>query len=333
MKIEVYGMENPLIDILTEVTDKDISALRAEKGIMQLIDLERRQEILSYIRGRDITYNCGGSGPNTIIALSGFGIRTALAGKVANDDYGDIYVKQLSAFPLQDDIIREEGATGSSIILITPDCERTMNTYLGVNRNFGPGDINEPNLSSSEFFYTTGYMWDTEQQKAAVTKALDIAKRKGVRVAFDVADPFAVRRYREDFLRLLKEHVSVLFANSEEAGLLFGTESIHESLAALSALVDIAVVKDGRHGSYVRSGKDEFFIPPRTVTAADSTGAGDMYAAGFLYGMCKGFSPYDSGVCASYFASEIVQQMGAQFSPEKKAEIREILSACGWKYV
>ncbi|HOV64217.1 MAG TPA: adenosine kinase [Spirochaetia bacterium] len=333
MKIEVYGMENPLIDILTEVSDEDIINLKAEKGIMQLIDLPRRQEILSYIRGRKITYNCVGSGPNTVIALAGFGIKAALAGKVGYDEYGDIYVKQLSEFPVQNDIIREEGATGSSIILITPDCERTMNTYLGVNRNFGPKDINERNISSSEFFYTTGYMWDTEQQKAAVAVALEIAEKHGVQVAFDVADPFAVRRYKDDFLRLLKNHVSIAFANAEEAGILFDTGDVHESLAALGGVVEIAVVKNGKNGSYVRSGEEEYFIPARPVRATDSTGAGDMYAAGFLYGICKGFSPRDAGICASYFASEIVQQLGAQFSPGRKAEIEETLITCGWKYI
>ena len=263
-----------------------------------------------------------------MLALSSFGIRAAIAGKVGKDEYGNIYKNKLSAYELQDDIISEYGPTGSSIILVTPDCERTMNTFLGVNRNFGPDDINEANLCSSRYFYTTGYMWDTELQKAAVTKALDISKKNDIKVAFDVADPFAVKRSKDDFLRLLRNNVSIAFANSEEAAILFDTENIKDSLFALSSIVDYAVVKDGKRGSYVGYNGKEYFIPTRNITPEDTTGAGDMYAAAFStesvpvsLHMIQGYLPL--------LCFEIVRQFGAQFSEEKEKVLKIISSKAG----
>lgn len=208
---DIYGIGNPLIDILAEINDKDLENLEIPKGIMSLIDLNERENILSYINSKKKEYSCGGSCPNTMITLSALGVKTALGGKTGNDEYGEIYENQLINHENITSSLRTgESATGSSIILITPDGERSMNTYLGSNREFNENDVDETALNSSSFFYFTGYMWDTENQKSAILKSLDICRSKGIKVAFDVADPFAVGRYKDDFLNLIEKRADIV---------------------------------------------------------------------------------------------------------------------------
>ena len=201
---DVYGIGNPLIDILAKIDDSDLENLSIPKGIMSLIDIDQRKKILSYLEDTVKEYSCGGSCPNTMITLSALGVSTALGGKTGNDEFGKIYEDQLIRHKnITSSLRKGNSATRSSIILITPDSERSMNTYLGSNREFNENDVDEKVLDSSSFFYFTGYMWDTENQKSAIMKSLDICRSRGIKVAFDVADPFAVGRYKDDFLKLI----------------------------------------------------------------------------------------------------------------------------------
>ncbi|MBT3276003.1 MAG: adenosine kinase, partial [Spirochaetales bacterium] len=215
----------------------------------------------------------------------------------------------------------------------TPDSERTMNTYLGANREFTKGDINFDIVADSRFLYFTGYMWDTDLQKQAVMSAIEIGKRNGAVVAFDVADPFAVNRNRDAFIELIEKNVDIVFANREEAKLLFGTETANDAAEKLSTVCDIAVVKDGAAGSLVkRSHGAVERIPVRNVKAVDTTGAGDMYAAGFLYGIISGLSDREAGICASYLASRVVETWGAQFPPDKREEVAQEVITGSWRF-
>ena len=331
--MQVYGIGNPLIDILIQVTDEDIAALGLAKGTMHLIDLEERSRILKHVEGRPIEYRCGGSCPNTIIALSSLGIDAGLGGKVGRDREGDEYIRQLSSFSRQSELCRGVGATGSSIILITPDTERTMNTFLGANREYSLADLDRSAIAAAGYLYFTGYMWDTEEQKDAILTAIAICRESDTKVVFDAADPFAVNRNRSEFISLLQEHVDIFFANREEAGILFGCDTLAGCVESLADLCDIAVVKDGKNGSVVHSGAEEHVIPVNRVTAVDSTGAGDTYAAGFIYGLISGFSLREAGLCASWLASRIVQVKGAQFTPAEFAAIRRGLDAGEWRSI
>ncbi len=330
----VYGIGNPLIDILVNVNDGDLSNLNLSKGTMHLIDEKRREEILLYIEDKKKVYSCGGSCPNTIIALSAFGIKTVLSGKISRDKFGEIYTAQLKDPGVISDIkFGDEYPTGSSIILISPDTERTMNTYLGICRFFSKEDINENLLKDSEILYFTGYMWDTESQKEAVIKAVDIAKKHNITVVFDVADPFVVQRNKKAFLDLIEKKIDIVFANNEEAKILFDNSDIRTGIDELSKMTDTAIVKNGASGSFIKQ-KDENLIeiPVNKVSAIDTTGAGDMYAAGFLFGLSKKYNVFDSGICASFLASQIILQKGAQFSKEKINTLKVILSTEKWKY-
>ena len=329
--MNIFGIGNPLIDILIQVEETDIANLGLSKGTMHLVDLEERSRILNTLKSRPVEYRCGGSCPNTIITLASLGVDAAVGGKVGKDKEGDEYIRMLKGLSPKSTLKQGKEATGSSIILITPDTERTMNTYLGANREFSLADLDVEMVYNADYFYFTGYMWDTEDQKAAIFKAIEICREGKTRVVFDVADPFAVTRNRDEFIGLLNDHVDILFANREEAKILYGCDTLEGCVDHLGRVCDIAVVKDGSRGSIVHTRTDDYQIPVFKVDAVDSTGAGDTYAAGFLYGLMQGFSPEEAGYCASWLASKIVSVKGAQFAPEEFAVIKAGLDSREWK--
>jgi len=322
----VYGIGNPLIDIIVQVSDEDLSQLGIHKGTMHLIDAQRRSNLLNYLSNKEFSYSCGGSCPNTIITLASLGVATTLAGMVGNDEFGTIYQKRLTELAVRDELTFCDQPTGSSIILISPDSERTMNTYLGANRQYSRECVVGQTVRAADFFHFTGYMWDTQPQKAAVTYALEIAKSSGTRVSFDIADPFAVARNRDTFLQLIKHHADIVFANSEEARILFDNYDAYECCKSMGKLCETAIVKNGKHGSFISYRQKIMKIPVQgPVVPTDTTGAGDVYAAGLLYGLCHQLTIEESGFIASLLAGEIIQQRGAQFPLEKSKTLQQEL--------
>ena len=295
----VYGIGNPLIDLLCFVTDKDIENLSLFKGTMNLIDEDKRKEIVEYLNKKEIRYSCGGSCPNTMVTLKSLGIETTLAGGIGFDDLGKMYKSRLKELGVNDELVENNAATGTSIILVTEDRERTMCTFLGANRNFNKDDVNLESAKKADIFYFTGYMWDTDSQQGAIRKVLDIKKKSNFIVAFDIADPFAVGRYRQTFFDIIKEYVDIVFANSEEARYLIDNYDAYECSKSIGKLCKTAVVKNGKKGSYISHDGKIYEIPVYgTNRPIDTTGAGDTYAAGFLYGVQKGYSVEDSGKCS-----------------------------------
>ena len=328
---KVYGIGNPLIDIITQITEDDLALLGLHKGTMHLIDEDRRRELLSFISDKNIAYSCGGSCPNTIITLASFGIPSAVAGMVGIDDFSDIYKNRLIELSVFDELQRCEAPTGSSVILITPDSERTMNTFLGANRLFGPNDINPKMIHAADFFHFTGYMWDTDSQKQSILKGISIAEESGTKISFDIADPFAVSRNRLAFLDLIEKHADIVFANNEEARILFDNYDAYECARSMGKLCKTAIVKNGKHGSFICDNGTMHAVPVKGKDPVDTTGAGDVYAAGFLLGLCRSLSAFDSGLLASFLAGEIIGQHGAQFSPEKIRLLTESIEKKSWQ--
>ncbi len=338
-----------MIDVVIQASDEDLTALELDKGIMHLVTEDRQQEILEYFADAPRTYRPGGAAPNTLIALAGLGVPSVVCGKIGDDEFGQTYNQQVAAYGITSRLMQGSGATGSSIILVTSDGERTMNTHLGMCQEFGIGDLDEELLHRSRFLYFTGYMWDTEVQKAAIRRALKVAHEAGVTVAFDLADPFAVERYREDFLQLLQDDVDIVFANRTEAQILYGAEDPERLAEALGRHVQIAALKVGKDGSLVteRAGAAEHAgatepaappaasgaaprvtaVPGRPIRAVDSTGAGDMFAAGFLAALAHGSDPVHASRAAGWLAEEIIQQVGAQFTVEHITRLRGELAA------
>lgn len=326
MSPNIYGIGNPLIDIIVHTDDKLLSELGIHKGTMHLIDSTERKEILDSIAQLSCSYSCGGSCPNTMITLSTLGIPAALGGKVGQDEYGLIYKKALKKSGTIDLLSASpESPTGTSIILVTPDSERTMNTFLGANRLFCTSDIDFEALNSSNLFHFTGYMWDTVNQKEAVQSCLNEARDKGKTISFDIADPFAVSRNRETFLSIIGDYADIVFANNEEARILFDNYDAYECCKSMGKICKTAIVKNGKHGSVISHDGRLLRIPAKGTTVIDTTGAGDIYAAGFLYGYLTEEPVTASGHIASYLAGEIISKVGAQFTDEQIRLIKKRL--------
>lgn len=332
INIEVYGIGNPLIDVLAHVTDQDIESLGLEKGTMTLIDTEQGNDILKYIKDLEKKYSCGGSAPNTMITLAALGIETALAGMVGKDELGGIYKERLEEKKVHSDLSTSTVDTGSCIVLVTPDYERTMSTRLGACREFGPGNVNHKKIAEASYLYFTGYMWDTENQKKALREAIKTARKAGTKVAFDLADPFVVERHYDDFTSLINDSVDILLANREEAKLMLGYDDPEKASKELAQNNLIAAVKNCADGSCIGCADGECIsIDVYKVDAVDSTGAGDNYAAGFLYGLIKGYSNADAGKLASFVAAQVVKQTGAQFNEQSSAKLRRAIAENEWR--
>lgn len=318
----VYGIGNPLIDIIINAKDNDLNNLGLDKGVMHLVDEKRQKEILSYFSKSKPIYHPGGSAPNTLLACSALGIPSLITGKIGNDEFGDVYIKQAQKFGVIPALVQGQGTTGSSIIIVTPDGERTMNTHLGMCRSFSKEDIDIEKLSKSKFLYFTGYMWDTKSQKTAIKTAINFAKANKIKIIFDVADPFVVKRNREEFLEIIKKDIDIVFTNKYELAILYDSKDYNISANYLSKIVKIAGIKLGKKGSIVLENGLQTLLPPRSIIAKDSTGAGDMYAAGFILALSKGLEPIQAGKIGGFLAEEIIQGTGAQFNMNKIEELR-----------
>ena len=326
-KAAIFGIGNPLIDVVINVEDNDLKNLGVDKGIMHLVDENRRKEIMSYFKNMSPIYHPGGSAPNTLVACAGLEITGVISGKIGNDKFGEIYKSQVEKYGITSRLVIGDGPTGSSIILVTPDGERTMNTHLGMCQDFSIADIDESLLTKADIFYFTGYMWDTDSQKSAIKHALSIAKENRIKVIFDVADPFAVQRYRDAFLTLIEEEADVVFANQAELSILFDTKDINVAANSLGRIVNIAAVKLGKEGCLVIENGNLCKITSRPIIAKDSTGAGDMFAAGFIAALSKGYSGKAAGKIGGYLAEEIIQIPGAQF---EKSVIKQLNIDLPW---
>ena len=323
--VRVYGIGNPLIDLLADIEETELTEMSLQKGTMQLIDDDAGDRILAALGDREKTYASGGSCPNTMNTIAALGETAALAGCVGNDELGDIYASRLTSDGVVSDLTRVDGATGTSIILISPDGERTMHTRLGVCRRFAPEAVDHRLVADAEILYVTGYMWDTASQKQAVTEALKTANAGDTTVVFDVADPMAVDRHRDDFRDLIRRDVDIVLANRDEARMLLerDSESTTNAAAELSRWCSMAAVKNGARGSSLGVDGTVTDIPAFNVKAVDTTGAGDNYAAGLIFGLLRGRSAVDAAAFASTVAAEIVQHRGAQFRGQTRAALAQ----------
>ena len=331
-KSKVYGIGNVLMDILVRVEEQDITNLGLAKGTMHLTEGKEREKIVNFVQNHEAVYECGGSAPNTIITLSSLGVPAGLSGKIGPDDFGERYNARLAEHGVTSFLALGEGDTGSSVIMVTPDSERTMNTSLCINSEYSVDNINPGAIEEADYFFFTGYMWDTESQKNALLKAIDIAKGAGTKIVFDAADPFAVHRAEGEFHRLIEKHFDIVLANAEEARIMFDRADPESAVAQLSQLCDIAIVKDGSRGSLVQSGDEKHIIPVNTVDAEDTTGAGDIYASGFIFGLCRGWDLYRSGLFASWLASQIVRVTGAQFCAADVKRLNAAVADGSWDF-
>jgi sugar/nucleoside kinase (ribokinase family) len=321
---DITSVCNALMDVLIEISDDDIKKLGLTKGVMHLVDSARQKEVLSHFKGKAHVTELGGSAMNAIRTLASLGHKTVFAGMVNDDEYGNRIRERMNSLGIKSYLGgHNDEATGTCLILITPDGERTMNTNLGASRLYDATHIPHQEIAQSQVFHFCGYQWDTEDQKSALMSSIKTAHQNNTLISFDLADPFVVDRNRDDFIRLIHEEADLVFANKEEAKLLFN-KSPEETARRIAETGSIAVVKLGADGALVVKGKEEYRIAPVPTTVVDTTAAGDMFAAGFLHGFLKGRDLPTCGKIAATLASDVISRVGAIVSGDALSKARTL---------
>lgn len=319
---QVVGIGNAMVDVLTQCTDDFLDWMGIEKGIMQLVDRERGETL--YAAMKDRTQAPGGSVGNTMAGLGNLGLNCAFIGRVKDDALGRFYARSLelegTRFP-NPPAPDAELPTSRSMIFVTPDGERSMNTYLGAGADFGPEDLDEGVLRDADYLFLEGYLFDKDAGKAAFLRAAEICRAAGGKAGITLSDPFCVDRHRDDFHRLVRT-LDYVIGNQHEWESLYRTADLEEAL--LRAAADCPVVVCTRSGAdvvLIREG-ERVEVPVHRVVPVDATGAGDQFAAGFLYGLATGQPLGKAGRMGCIAAAEVISHFGARPETDVKALFR-----------
>lgn len=328
----IHGMGNPLMDIILTGTHDDLAALAAEPGTMNLVTYEEQLAVIQ--RCRQVSRLPGGSCANTMRAAAWItrqlqDAATALhyVGAVGCDRFGDVFADELQASGVTAELARKSTPTGSSAIVVTPDFERTMFTFLGACRELDETDLDLAAIARSSILHVTGYMWDTASQEAAARKAAAAARAAGVLVSFDVADPFVAERYGQKLRSWLPQNCDMLFANRAELQSLTGVSGPDSAiLTAAQAFAPHLVMKTGADGCLVRCGAATVAVAGYRVQPRDTTGAGDSFAGGYLYGTARGWPLKRCAQLANRIAAAVVTVEGCRYDGIDPAIIQELCS-------
>lgn len=311
-KHDVLCIGNAIVDIIARADDVFLRDNNIIKGAMNLIDAERATSL--YDKMGPAVETSGGSAGNTAAGIASMGGRAAYFGKVTDDGLGTIFRHDIRAQGVAFDTLPliAEPPTARSMIFVTPDGERSMNTYLGACVELTPDDVEEDKAAGSQVTYFEGYLWDPPQAKDAIRKTADIAHANGRQVAMSLSDPFCVDRYRDEFLELMRTGtVDIVFANSDEVKSLYQTADLDTAINALAADCALGAVTMSDKGSIIVRGEERVPVAAAPIKElVDTTGAGDLYAAGFLYGYTRGYDLETNGKLGSLAAGIIVQQIG-----------------------
>lgn len=327
MKYDVYGIGNALVDMEFKVNDEFFKNNNVEKGLMTLVEEERQSELLDVlhkIHSDEIKKACGGSAANTVIAVSQFGGNSFYSCKVANDEAGKFYLNDLKDNGVHTKYTEESapaGTTGKCMVMVTPDAERTMNTFLGITATFSEEELVEEEIKNSKWLYIEGYLVASPTGQAAALKAKEIARKHGVKVAFTMSDPNMVKFFGENVAAILDGGVDMLFCNEVEAMEYAQTSDLSHAREELKKCAKNFAITLGKNGSTIWDGTMFIDIEPHTVEAVDSNGAGDMFSGAFMYGITNGHTMAGSGTLASLASSKIVSQFGPRLSWAQAKEV------------
>ncbi|MEX2649122.1 MAG: adenosine kinase [Alphaproteobacteria bacterium] len=312
-RIDVLGIGNAIVDVLVKVNDDFLTDRRLAKGAMTLIDADDALALYGAIGGAAEV--AGGSAANTMVGVAALGGKAIYIGKVRDDALGHLFAQNLRAAGVAYHTRpASEGApTARSFILVTPDAQRTMCTFLGASIALRPADVDEADVAAARVTYLEGYLWDAPSAREAFAKAIRAARKAGRRVAFTLSDPFCVARHRADFLRLVADEVDILFANEAEITALYEAGSFDEAMQHVRGHCDIAALTRSEQGSVVLARSEVHVIDAHHVgRVVDTTGAGDLYAGGFLAGLTQGRDLATCGRLGSLAAGEIIAHIGAR---------------------
>lgn len=318
--IDVLGIGNAIVDVISHADDAFIAENGLAKGAMTLIDADQAEALYAKMGpGVEIS---GGSAANTIAGIAGLGGRAAYIGKVADDQLGAVFRHDIRAAGVAYDSapIADGAPTARCLILVTPDAQRTMNTFLGASTELGPDDIDPALVARAQITYLEGYLWDKPAAKEAFVKAARLAGEAGRKVSLTLSDTFCVDRHRDSFLELIDGHIDILFGNEAELLALYQTDNFNAALAAVRGHCDIAVLTRSEKGSVVLEGPNVYEVPADPVAkVVDTTGAGDLFAAGFLFGVTQGRHLAECARIGSIAAAEIISHTGARAEADLKA--------------
>lgn len=318
-ELHICGLGNGLVDVQVEISEQTLASLGTKKGTMTLVDAETQGKHLAALDGHAIHRSSGGSAANTMIAVAQFGGRAALKTVLGNDGMGKFYATEFQELGIHLDADMVSGAsTGTCLILITPDAERTMLTALGVNQAFGVEHIKEQTVARAEWLYIEGYKFSEPNGSEAIRESLKFARRHGTKIAVSFSDTFVVNVFR-DSLEEVAAQADLVFCNETEGMAYTGAEDSDESFRQLCAAFPAVACTFGGRGSKIKFGDDIHDIAAYHATPIDTTGAGDIFAAGVLYGITHGYSPEKAAHLGSFAAAKIVSQFGARLKepPEK----------------
>ena len=329
-KYDIYGMGNALVDMEFQVDAGFLERMKVEKGVMTLVDQKRQDLLLESLCGQRPQMSCGGSAANTMIALAQLGGQGFYSCKVAFDETGEFFYRDLMAQGIKSNLNknRPSGVTGKCMVFITPDADRTMNTCLGITETFSEEELVEKELGKARYLYIEGYLLASQSGRKAALKASQMAKREGVKTALTFSDPNIVKFFKKGLLEIIGPKVDVLFCNKEEALSFTETSSVEKAAKKLQDLAEILVITLGPLGALLSKGHKPILIPGIKVPAVDTNGAGDLFAGSFLYGVSHDYGFETSARLACTASARLVTQYGPRLKPGQMLSIkREILDA------
>nr|WP_010132292.1 adenosine kinase [Microbulbifer agarilyticus] len=323
---ELYGIGAALLDTEIEVTDSDLKTLGVDKGVMTLVDDARQQQLVDDLKNHLVTasHACGGSGANTIIAASYFGLNTFYSCKVADDANGDFYRNNLAAAGVRYPEVLNNAATGTTgkcLVLITPDAERSMNTFLGISAELSVNELDSDALAQSRWAYIEGYLVSSPTGRAAAIALREQAESGGVKTALSLSDPMMVQLFHDGLKEMIGGGVDLLFCNRDEALQYCATDSLQEAAQTLRQHCKAFAITLGADGALLWDGEQEYRVASPKVNAIDTNGAGDMFAGAFLYGINRGMRFAEAGELACRAAAQVVSQYGPRLRAEQHQEL------------
>lgn len=324
----VYGLGNGIMDLQLSVDDNEFSRLGLRRGSMNLVDTKEQADLLSRFKGHEVHQASGGSAANTIIALAQLGGKAVYGCLLGDDSFGKFYADEMQKLGVELYTRAVAGATtGSSVILITPDAERTMNTHLGVSAELSAEHVSSRYVKESEWIYLEGYLFSAPGGRAAIRQALKYASKSGTRAALTFSDTFIVNGFREALSEALNQ-CELVFANLSEAAVFVEENDEEKVFEKLKNVAPNVIMTMSERGVKLRFDGLDYSLPAYETQAVDDTGAGDMFAGGFLYGIAHGLGAEDSARLAAYLASRVVSQLGPRLSGDllNEAEVKRLLA-------
>jgi sugar/nucleoside kinase (ribokinase family) len=324
-RLDVLAIGNAIVDVIANVDDPFLEREGLTKGSMRLIDAEEAERL--YAQMPSPKQVSGGSAGNTAAGVAALGGRAGFIGQVADDQLGEFYIRDLRSTGVQFDTAPADFGvpTARSMVLVTPDGNRTMNTFLGAAQHLPAGALNEEQIAASAVLYLEGYLWDPEAPRYAMVRAIEVARQAGRRVAFTLSDTFCIDRHRNGFNELIDSgRIDILFANEAEIQALAAVPHLESAIAAVKDKVEVLVVTRSKHGALATRGSDRADVPAEIIVQlVDTTGAGDLFAAGFLAGEVRGLPLDQSLKLGAIAAAEVIQHYGAR--PE--ADLQELAAS------